>query len=111
MGTAARIFLAILVAALLVMGPYGVCAAKSAPRPCACPCCPKAPAPPAARCMCADAPVAPVAVQRNADQGVWVEAPADAPAARLDAVPERPVYVSILFAPHDRYLSYHQLLV
>jgi hypothetical protein len=111
-----KLGLAILAVAFLVLNPIGACASMSVASPPAHPCCPKRPAPPAdchtVGCVCINTPPAPSIVPPNTNQGPVLALPAS---AALDAgylaADRRPTLERILFAPHDRYLSIHQLLL
>src|SRR5438270_14043279 len=104
-----------LAVAFLLLNPIGACAAMSVASPPAHPCCPEKPAPPAdchsATCACMN--TAPMTiVPPNANQGPVLVLPASAaPEAGYLAANERPTFERSLFAVHDRYLSFHQLLL
>jgi hypothetical protein len=116
MNAKTKLGLAILAVAFLVLNPVGACASMSMASTSAHPCCPKAPAPPTdcmtVGCVCINTPQAPTIVPPNTDQGPVLALPAtSALDAGILASNERPTFERIIFAPHDRYLSFHQLLL
>jgi len=104
----------IITVAFLLLNPIGMCASISIASSPAHPCCPKAPAPPAdcrmMGCFCAT--TAPTAITTNTEQERVLALPASAPLDAVYVVAVEPQTLELfLFAPHDRYLSVHQLLL
>lgn len=115
MNAKAKLVLAILAVAFLVLNPIGACASMSVTSPPSHPCCPKAPAATedCARpgCVCVNPTPVPTLVPPNIDEGQVLVLPANATSKPNPVAGERQTFGLVLFAPHDRYLSYHQLLL
>ena len=115
MHTKTRFGLAILAAALLVLNPIVACASmpgtSSAHR-----CCPRVPAMSAdcagPGCVCVNSTPIPAQILPDSDDVLPLALPASADRnVSPIAANERPTFATILFAPLDRYLSFHQLLL
>lgn len=104
---------AILAVAFLVLSPIGVCASMPATSHPAHPCCPTAPvtledcAMPG--CLYINPTPIPTPIPPNSDEPVLV-LPANATGVQ-PAANERPVVEPAPFAPGNRYLRFHQLLL
>jgi hypothetical protein len=105
--------LAILAMAFLVLNPIGACASMPLTSPPAHPCCPTSPvalddcAKPG--CVCINP--TPISIPPNSDKLVLVLPANGAPEVSQPAANERPAFALAFFAPADRYLKFHQLLL
>lgn len=104
--------LAILTVVFLLFTSIWTCASMSAASPVAHPCCPKPPVQDCQTpgCVCVNKPLTTVAESANRVPVLALPAntvPEPSPVAAI----EQPTFVPVLFAPHRRYLSFHQLLL
>ena len=115
MNAKAKLVLAILAVAFLVLKPIGACASMSVTSLPSHPCCPRAPVAPEdcakTGCVCVSPTPGTTLVPPNIDEAQVLALTTDATWKLSPTVGERHTFGLVLFAPDERYLSYHQLLL
>src|SRR2546423_572288 len=115
MNAKAKLVLAILAVAFLVLNPIGACASMSVTTPASHPCCPKAPVSPEdcakPGCVCVDPTPVPTLAPSNIDEGQVLVLSANTTSKLGPVAGELHTFGLVLLAPRDRYLSNHQFLL
>jgi hypothetical protein len=109
--------LALLGVVFLLMNPVGFCAGSPMAQSPSHPCCPTKSAPhhedsAKTSCVCIDRqPAAPSVPSKDSSEGIAVVAPDSTPQAFYHSSREHRAFERIAFAPQDRCVRFHQILV